>query len=301
MDIKHASPSAHKKSTGKVKRSTAETKAKYDAKSFSKLRQVNESDYDVLESLGEGASGTAFLATVRKTNQMVVIKEIHGEYVPGNSKLANLEKFKRELSILHRLKRLCRAQLVPCYVGYFWKPEPAEDDPSYGHWNFVTNYLGKDAIPFADYLTSSDLNDEVKAMSVEQRWSRFQRITSNLVYGMKRLHDLDVTHSDPHLGNILIHLKTLKITFIDFGEACYKGFCTITESGLSADYDKRRSRDDWRRIVVAVIELIDSLQLHEVEPAVINRYLHSFDLGDVQLSVRAVTNLWRPVVLRIHT
>ncbi len=310
MDTKHLAREAKKKEadpkilikikgiTYKRKKTAAEAKAKYDAKSFSKLRKLKEDHYKIVRDLGDGFYGTTYLASDDKSNQLVVIKQIHGDHWEGASKSANLAKFKSELSILHRLKRLCRTQLVPCYIGYFWKPEPEAKDPKHGSWCFVTNYLGDDVILLEDYLNWID--DEDETSSKEERWRRFKIITANLINGMKKFHDLDITHSDPHTGNILIHRNTMKITFIDFGEACYKGFCLETDAGRSADYDERRSWADWRQITMTIIHLIERLKLQDVDLRVINEYLHSFDLEDIQLSViskRGETN-WS--VLRIH-
>jgi serine/threonine protein kinase len=163
-------------------------------------------DYKMNNILGSGAFGTVYLATDITNNRLVAIKVIK---IKEEEQIENIE---RELECLKRLEKYCN-KYVLCYIDSdfiqikhkFQNKEYTEDK-----YIIVTKFL-------ENYISMKLFKKKHPKDSKER-----MEVATNIRDGLKHIHEQKITHGDIHDENVLVHVGTLDIRFIDFG------FCKIS-------------------------------------------------------------------------
>jgi serine/threonine protein kinase len=182
-----------KKAAARGEGSTNASAANTSRAKRERKEQSRRKKYNFLKKLGEGAFGNAYLA--ENTNgEKFVVKEIKD----CTSEQAK-QMYVSEAEILQRISsRGCEDLLVctretfeekgKCYIVMDYKEDTVELSPE---------IFGK--------------------LSKENR----RKVVTQLKEGLDKLHRKAIVHRDIKPANILINTKTHKITYIDFGLACW--------------------------------------------------------------------------------
>lgn len=152
-----------------------------------------EEQYDVLRTLGEGYFAKVILATHKKTNTTVVLKQIHKE-------LTCSKDFFREY-----------------HYNYHLSPHP----------NILSSYsvcfLSNNCYIYAlEYAPYGDLAGNVKAGGLPEDYCK--KIAKQLTSALEFLHSKKLVHRDIKLENILVFEPNMdKIKLCDFGSTRREG------------------------------------------------------------------------------
>ena len=157
-------------------------------------------DYNVGKVLGAGQFGETSVLIDKRSGNTLVVKRI--PKVKTSKKM-----FNNEVSILQRLKDVCDAHLL-CYVGY-------EDDEKKDNYYIITEYLGP-------YTTMEKYITETPD---EERWKDAPIVLTNLLLGLKDMHQSGVAHRDIKPSNLMINKINKNVKYIDFGLSCMAAGC----------------------------------------------------------------------------
>lgn len=208
-------------------------------------RARRRSDYQVLEKLGQGTFGVAYLVRERSTDALLVLKVIDWTRHPERRRAAF-----RELAALRTLLPGCERAAV-CFEASFVEG---------GELFLLTRYLGPEYESLGAALTSQR----------SRRWSRETRLqlVEGLLAEVARVHAAGIVHRDIKPGNVLVNPRTGDVRLIDFGGACAVDACDPSEIVGTTGYlapellaalvlgaeARRRTLQRWRRWQVEVTD-----------------------------------------------
>lgn len=166
------------------------------------IGDVFENEYETISILGSGSFGSAVLAINKKSNQLVVIKQIK-DITSLNGQIL----VRNELDVLQRLSKL-GCKYTCCYINH-----------KYYNDNIFIIY-------------SHDYVDTLKVMIKEKSIgdSKKSIVIDNLLKGLDFIHSNNIAHLDIKLDNIIVNVNTGDVKYIDFGIACNKS-CILKTGG----------------------------------------------------------------------
>lgn len=163
---------------------------------FSRMQNTPISKYEILESIGEGATSKVYKAQNREDkSQIVALKVIK---LGGDITYQSIEK---EIRVLEKLSKYpnCNPYVV-CYITNYF-------DKQLNIMDIVTEYI---AGPDFDVLTfSQDIPNKT--------WIKLYLDIAN---GLMYLHSKKIVHRDIKLVNLLFDENTQKGKLIDLGFTC---------------------------------------------------------------------------------
>lgn len=152
-------------------------------------RQLSSSDFKIGKEIGSGSFGVVHKATRKRDNKTVAIK-ISKEPLNATQR----QELMREINIIQKIN----SPYVIKYFGSYFVRNKA---------HIVTEYVEGQELFYA--ITSNVFQTMVEKVHV----------ICQLLYGLKDIHDADVTHHDIKCENIML-TNDLKIKYIDFGLSC---------------------------------------------------------------------------------
>lgn len=216
----------------------SEQKNSHNSRDSSDAFQYFPSDYEVGNSLGEGAFGKTFLVRNKRSGATYVVKMMKKEYavkdpVTGEIRMEGTshEAFEREANILNKLSDVCKDGIL-CYVG---KGSAIDNDnPDFPNFVLITEFLNH-------YTT---LDKFIAKTPDDQRWAKGSKILMHLINGLENMHAMKVAHRDIKPTNLMIlmspnpELSDVNPTvIIDFGLACSASECEDPNTmGGTPDY-----------------------------------------------------------------
>jgi len=144
--------------------------------------------FDILETLGEGASGKVYKASHKKAKFDIAIKVIH----LSNHQL--LEDLDKEINVLLK----CKSPLVVAYYGSFMN-EDAEEV-----WILM------------DYCSMGSVKDVMKLIKEPLNERQCAYVLQQVLLGLVYLHKENILHLDIKAANILLS-ETGEVKLADFG------------------------------------------------------------------------------------
>ena len=154
-----------------------------------------EGNFKILEMLGKGTYSVVFKCISNTSSRLVTIKKIE---IPP----AFIDEVDREVGVLEHIKDSKYLLSFDYHIRF--------DSCSY----IISTYLN-------DYITLDDFIDKDKNILIKNKqYKDYHTIFTNLNLGLRELHDLNVTHRDIKLLNILINTNTFDIKYIDYGNSC---------------------------------------------------------------------------------
>ena len=168
-----------------------------------------EEKYELMESLGSGASGEVFAAIEKKTGKKVAIKLFTSINAAGRRELAQIE-----INNLNKIKAGCKDFVCIIDSGEF------EGQPF-----IVMGFVSGQTLQ--DFITNN-LTD------TQQGCDLLSSLYSRVVNEVNKLHKLGLAHNDLNPNNIMVESNG-KPRLIDFGLSCFLGSCPVSRalSGLS--------------------------------------------------------------------
>ena len=157
------------------------------------------SNFKIIKRIGFGSYG--FVSTINDpTNLGSIIAMKTIDKFASNIRQEDVET---EVQILNYLKQYSK----PYFLEFLDLYE------SHTHFYILTEFLDQ-------YIDLTDPKAEFHFSNSDKK-----HIISNMIAGLRLLHQLGVVHRDVKLENILIEPKTLNIKYIDFGLSCYGNRC----------------------------------------------------------------------------
>ncbi|KAF9281535.1 hypothetical protein BGZ68_006573 [Mortierella alpina] len=192
-----ASPSSPAPSTPSSRLSIDPMKTQYSAVT----REHTIADYDILDSLGQGAYGQVKLCCLKTGSNKVVMKYIVKSRILvdcwTNDRVLGM--IPMEVSIMHTLRRIPHPNIV-LMMDVF-------EDEEYYYVEMALHGSGMDLFDYIE-LTPYMTEDEIRAI--------FQQICSAVLH----LHSNKIVHRDIKDENVILDQKG-KIQLIDFGSSAY--------------------------------------------------------------------------------
>lgn len=156
-------------------------------------------NYEFQQELGRGAFGRTYLAYDTGLKRYVAIKAIVKEGIG-----VNIEEVNLEIEILQELSRDNPKYMVHYYDNF---DEELDFEPT----KFIVT----------EYIEGVSLSSFIKSNPGTLPKSYLWPIMTQLLLGLKAIHDKGYAHRDIKPDNILIKAN-YEIKYIDFGVACYE-------------------------------------------------------------------------------
>ncbi|KAK3819275.1 MAG: serine/threonine-protein kinase ppk6 [Linnemannia elongata] len=192
-----ASPASPAPSTPSSRLSIDNMKSQYSA--VTKLHSI--ADYDILDSLGQGAYGQVKLCCLKEGSNKVVMKYIVKSRILvdcwTNDRILGM--IPMEVSIMHTLRRIPHPNIV-LMMDFF-------EDEEYYYVEMALHGAGMDLFDYIE-LTPYMTEDEIRAI--------FRQICDAVYH----LHSNKIVHRDIKDENVILDQKG-KIQLIDFGSSAY--------------------------------------------------------------------------------
>ncbi|KAF8942274.1 hypothetical protein BGZ47_006657 [Haplosporangium gracile] len=192
-----ASPASPAPSTPSSRLSIDNMKSQYSA--VTKLHSI--ADYDILDSLGQGAYGQVKLCCLKEGTNKVVMKYIVKSRILvdcwTNDRILGM--IPMEVSIMHTLRRIPHPNIV-LMMDFF-------EDEEYYYVEMALHGAGMDLFDYIE-LTPYMTEDEIRAI--------FRQICDAVYH----LHSNKIVHRDIKDENVILDQKG-KIQLIDFGSSAY--------------------------------------------------------------------------------
>ena len=192
-----ASPASPAPSTPSSRLSIDNMKSQYSA--VTKLHSI--ADYDILDSLGQGAYGQVKLCCLKGGSNKVVMKYIVKSRILvdcwTNDRILGM--IPMEVSIMHTLRRIPHPNIV-LMMDFF-------EDEEYYYVEMALHGAGMDLFDYIE-LTPYMTEDEIRAI--------FRQICD----AVHHLHSNKIVHRDIKDENVILDQKG-KIQLIDFGSSAY--------------------------------------------------------------------------------
>ncbi len=158
-------------------------------------------DYEIIEEVGRGESGTVYKAKRSSDGKLIALKVI--DIPPEQEK--SIERSKEEIEYL---KILSTPQCNPFVICYY----DSSYDSSKRQFLIEMEYIeGKDMKTFIDELKQNN-SDEVV-------YYYLLLIAKDLAKGLEYIHSKGIVHNDIKLENVIID-ETFTPRIIDFGLSC---------------------------------------------------------------------------------
>jgi len=159
-----------------------------------------EKCHNVVEEIGKGTFGTVYKIYNENTKNTEVVKKIKIDYIMK----FNCENYViKEIEILKILKTYCSEYFL-CFLNWYMD--------SYNYY-IITEFLGEYIDGF-DYIYNN-----------KYTYDNIEKISINLIRGLRKLHSLEICHRDININNIMININNDNIKYIDFGYSCLRNEC----------------------------------------------------------------------------
>jgi len=181
---------------------------------MSKIRYIDENyvrnfledkSYQVERELGKGEYGIVY--TIKDDKDVKYAAKIM-TYKKKKNKAAR-EEIEKEVFLLEYLTKEKLCNIIPCIRQHF-----TENYNGRIYIFIITDYI--DGITLREFYDCADTETLIKVMYL-------------CVLSLRMIHSYNIIHLDIHDENILI-TKDMRIYFIDFGLACYKNPCWVSDN-----------------------------------------------------------------------
>ena len=160
-----------------------------------KAKDIGNTEFKIIKQIGYGSYG--FVSTIKNPNlksQIITMKTI--DKFSSNTREEDVQS---EVQVLNYLKTYSNPYFLE-FIDFY---------ESQTKFHILTEFLD-------GYVDLTDPKQTVKLTP-----TKLEQVISNMVTGLKVLHQLGVVHRDVKLENILIDPISLNIKYIDFGLSCF--------------------------------------------------------------------------------
>ena len=213
-------------------------------------------DYNITEALHFSNGGGVYLATDKRTNNEVVIKEGRpGAAVDSNGTYA-FERVKNEIDALRKLVGI---ESVVQYIDHFqvWEHIFLVEEKIEGYT--LNTWIAKN-YPFI--VGNGDIDNYGDNATI---------ILRNLINAIKAIHNAGIAMGDISLTNVMVNTKNLNTKFIDFESAGdpYVGKAGLGTMGFMTPLATTKEQADWCGIMRIIRQVyLPICDIHEIDPAV---------------------------------
>lgn len=150
---------------------------------------TNETDYEFVKQIGEGAYGVAYLLQHSENKELVVLKRLKGKHLRKKT----LAKFNQEIKFLEQLQYLAVPQIR------------------------AKGTIGNAPFYLMSYASGETFEQAIFDRNVTFTIKETIHYTEQLLNILSSLHKANIVHRDLRIPNII--LKDGQLTIIDFGLA----------------------------------------------------------------------------------